>query len=54
MSVRSVVLTKGDETPAVGLLQIVMFALYGNQYENREEHHLLSMFEVRQSTGQLW
>jgi Ras GTPase-activating-like protein IQGAP2/3 len=29
-----------------GLLQIVMFSLYGNQYENREEHLLLSMFEV--------
>lgn len=28
-----------------GLLQIVMFALYGNQYEDREEHLLLSMFE---------
>ena len=23
-----------------------MFALYGNQYEDREEHLLLSMFEV--------
>lgn len=30
-----------------GLLQTVMFSLYGNQYENREEHLLLSMFEVR-------
>ncbi len=29
-----------------GLLQIVMFTLYGNQYEDREEHLLLSMFEV--------
>ncbi|XP_064394192.1 uncharacterized protein LOC135341540 isoform X2 [Halichondria panicea] len=28
-----------------GLLQIVMFTLYGNQYEDREEHLLLSMFE---------
>ncbi|XP_019850644.1 PREDICTED: GTPase-activating protein-like isoform X2 [Amphimedon queenslandica] len=28
-----------------GLLQIVMFSLYGNQYEDREEHLLLSMFE---------
>jgi Ras GTPase-activating-like protein IQGAP2/3 len=28
-----------------GLLQIVMFTLYGNQYENREELLLLSMFE---------
>ena len=31
----------------IGLLQIVMFSLYGNQYEDREEHLLLSMFEVR-------
>jgi hypothetical protein len=30
-----------------GLLQIVMFTLYGNQYEDREEHLLLSMFEVQ-------
>lgn len=29
-----------------GLLQIVMFSLYGNQFEDREEHLLLSMFEV--------
>ena len=29
-----------------GLLQVVMFTLYGNQYEDREEHLLLSMFEV--------
>lgn len=29
-----------------GLLQTVMFTLYGNQYESREEHLLLSMFEV--------
>jgi len=29
------------------LLQIVMFTLYGKQYENREEHLLLSMFEVK-------
>jgi Ras GTPase-activating-like protein IQGAP2/3 len=28
-----------------GLLQTVMFTLYGNQYEDREEHLLLSMFE---------
>ena len=34
-----------------GLLQIVMFTLYGNQYEDREEHLLLSMFEVRTSHG---
>ncbi len=32
------------------LLQIVMFSLYGNQYENREEHLLLSMFEVWKNT----
>ena len=31
----------------VGLLQIVMFSVYGNQYEDREEHLLLSMFEVK-------
>jgi Ras GTPase-activating-like protein IQGAP2/3 len=30
------------------LLQTVMFTLYGNQYENREEHLLLTMFQVRQ------
>eukprot|EP00128_Syssomonas_multiformis_P000118 Colp12_sorted_trinity150504_noHs@36119 len=29
-----------------GLLQTVMFTLYGNQYESREEHLLLSMFEI--------
>lgn len=28
------------------LLQTVMFTLYGNQYESREEHLLLSMFQV--------
>ncbi|KJE90272.1 ras GTPase-activating protein [Capsaspora owczarzaki ATCC 30864] len=28
-----------------GLLQTVMFTLYGNQYESREENLLLSMFE---------
>lgn len=28
-----------------GLLQTVLFTLYGNQYEDREEHLLLSMFE---------
>lgn len=28
------------------LLQTVMFTLYGNQYENREEHLLLTMFQV--------
>lgn len=32
-----------------GLLQTVMFTLYGQQYEDREEHLLLSMFEVSQS-----
>lgn len=28
------------------LLQTVMFSLYGNQYESREEHLLLTMFQV--------
>lgn len=31
------------------LLQTVMFTLYGNQYESREEHLLLTMFQVRTS-----
>lgn len=31
------------------LLQTVMFTLYGNQYESREEHLLLTMFQVRLS-----
>lgn len=30
------------------LLQTVMFTLYGNQYESREEHLLLTMFQVSQ------
>lgn len=29
------------------LLQTVMFTLYGNQYDSREEYLLLSMFQVR-------
>jgi Ras GTPase-activating-like protein IQGAP2/3 len=29
------------------LLQTVMFTIYGNQYESREEHLLLTMFQVR-------
>jgi Ras GTPase-activating-like protein IQGAP2/3 len=29
-----------------GLLQTVMFTIYGNQYESREEHLLLTMFQV--------
>jgi Ras GTPase-activating-like protein IQGAP2/3 len=29
------------------LLQTVMFTLYGNQYDEMEEHLLLSMFRVR-------
>lgn len=33
------------------LLQTVMFTLYGNQYESREEHLLLTMFQV---SGRLW
>ncbi|KAJ2740360.1 RasGAP protein, partial [Coemansia sp. BCRC 34490] len=28
------------------LLQTVMFTLYGNQYESREEHLLLTMFQL--------
>lgn len=28
------------------LLETVMFTLYGNQYESREEHLLLTMFQV--------
>jgi Ras GTPase-activating-like protein IQGAP2/3 len=31
------------------LLQTVMFTIYGNQYESREEHLLLTMFQVRSS-----
>ena len=30
------------------LLQTVMFTIYGNQYESREEHLLLTMFQVQQ------
>lgn len=33
------------------LLQTVMFTLYGNQYESREEHLLLTMFQVRSDRG---
>jgi hypothetical protein len=32
------------------LLQTVMFTIYGNQYESREEHLLLTMFQVQPST----
>lgn len=32
------------------LLQTVMFTLYGNQYESREEHLLLTMFQVRSTS----
>ena len=28
------------------LLQTVMFTIYGNQYESREEHLLLTVFQV--------
>lgn len=35
------------------LLQTVMFTLYGNQYESREEHLLLTMFQVRLDGGLL-
>lgn len=31
------------------LLQTVMFTIYGNQYESREEHLLLTMFQVSHS-----
>jgi Ras GTPase-activating-like protein IQGAP2/3 len=31
------------------LLQTVMFTIYGNQYESREEHLLLTMFQVCQT-----
>lgn len=31
------------------LLQTVMFTIYGNQYESREEHLLLTMFQVSAS-----
>lgn len=33
------------------LLQTVMFTIYGNQYESREEHLLLTMFQVRDLVG---
>jgi Ras GTPase-activating-like protein IQGAP2/3 len=44
------------------LLQTVMFTIYGNQYESREEHLLLTMFQVcigtrdmlRRRTGDTW
>eukprot|EP00158_Paraphelidium_tribonemae_P008118 Partr_v1_DN28478_c0_g1_i4_m41495 putative IQ motif containing GTPase activating protein len=32
------------------LLQTVMFTLYGNQYDSREEHLLLTMFQVCQNS----
>lgn len=35
------------------LLQTVMFTIYGNQYESREEHLLLTMFQVGSSPGSL-
>ncbi|KAG8700309.1 glyceraldehyde-3-phosphate dehydrogenase 1 [Ceratobasidium sp. 395] len=35
------------------LLQTVMFTLYGNQYESREEHLLLTMFQIEEDTGTL-
>jgi len=35
------------------LLQTVMFTLYGNQYEQREEHLLLTMFQVGTVSVQL-
>jgi Ras GTPase-activating-like protein IQGAP2/3 len=33
------------------LLQTVMFTIYGNQYESREEHLLLTMFQVRKASN---
>lgn len=33
------------------LLQTVMFTIYGNQYESREEHLLLTMFQVFRHLG---
>lgn len=33
------------------LLQTVMFTIYGNQYESREEHLLLTMFQVCAAGG---
>jgi Ras GTPase-activating-like protein IQGAP2/3 len=35
------------------LLQTVMFTIYGNQYESREEHLLLTMFQVQPSSQHL-
>lgn len=35
------------------LLQTVMFTIYGNQYESREEHLLLTMFQVSYANGNL-
>lgn len=35
------------------LMQTVMFTLYGNQYDQREEHLLLTMFQVSLSLGAL-
>jgi hypothetical protein len=32
------------------LLQTVMFTIYGNQYESREEHLLLTMFQVQDTS----
>ena len=36
------------------LLQTVMFTLYGNQYESREEHLLLTMFQVSLGDATWW
>lgn len=35
------------------LLQTVMFTLYGNQYESREEHLLLTMFQASPAESSL-
>ena len=35
------------------LLQTVMFTIYGNQYESREEHLLLTMFQVCSTSARM-
>jgi hypothetical protein len=36
------------------LLQTVMFTIFGNQYESREEHLLLTMFQVFPGPQSSW
>lgn len=36
------------------LLQTVMFTIFGNQYESREEHLLLTMFQVLPGPQSCW